>query len=117
MWEEIQELKYREGNEERFAELQETLDQALLANEDGNDDNFNLSKALDNYTQVNIDLKSLGVLDSQARKGGESISDADFLNRERCLAESRLIKSKIIYKLHADLELTAAEQKYRTAWQ
>ena len=51
-------------NDKRFDELQETLDQALLASEIGNDDNFNLSKALDNYTQVNIDLKSLGVLDS-----------------------------------------------------
>jgi hypothetical protein len=38
------------------------------------------------------------------------------LARERCLAESRLIKSKIIYKLHQDIDLSPAEEKYRKAW-
>jgi len=71
---------------------------------------------MDVHTQINIDLKSLGVLDSPQRKGGESISDAEFLTRERCLAESRLIKSKIMYKLHQNIKLTPAESKYQKAW-
>jgi hypothetical protein len=36
--------------------------------------------------------------------------------RERCLAESRLIKSKIIYKVHQGLPLSSQEQKYLKAW-
>jgi hypothetical protein len=58
-------VKNMPDNDKRFDELQETLDQALMSSDIGNDDNFNLSKAMDNYTQVNIDLKSLGILDSQ----------------------------------------------------
>lgn len=36
--------------------------------------------------------------------------------RERCLAESRLIKSKIIYKVHQGLPLSSQEAKYLKAW-
>jgi coproporphyrinogen III oxidase-like Fe-S oxidoreductase len=36
--------------------------------------------------------------------------------RERCLAESRLIKSKIIYKVHQGLPLSSQEEKYLKAW-
>jgi hypothetical protein len=36
----------------------------LLKNERENEDNFNLSSALPNYVKINVDLKSLGVLDN-----------------------------------------------------
>lgn len=64
---------------------------------------------------INIDIESLGVLEKteQTRSG---LTDAQFLMRERCIAESRIIKSKIIYKMDHDLDLTSSEKKYLKAW-
>lgn len=36
--------------------------------------------------------------------------------RERCLAESRMIKSKIIYKVNHDMPLSKPERKYLKSW-
>lgn len=44
------------------------------------------------------------------------MSDEEFLSYRRRVAETTLIKSKIMYKLHKDEDLTASEKKYLTAW-
>ena len=39
-----------------------------MKTENDNEDMFNLSKGLDNFVQVKLDLKSLGVLDAKTTK-------------------------------------------------
>lgn len=39
-----------------------------------------------------------------------------FLEKERCRAESNLIKARIAYKLHSDVALSPNEKKYLEAW-
>ena len=97
--------------------MRKELENILIKIERENEDNFSLSKGLDNYVKVNVDLKSLGVLDApDSVRIDSSVSDDDFLNRQRCLAESTLIKTKIIYKLHHNLELSAQEAQYLSVW-
>jgi hypothetical protein len=82
-----------------------------------NEDNFSLSKGLDNYVQVNIDIKSLGVLAApESERQEASLSDEAFLEKQRCVAESTLIKSKVMFKLHHNLELSPQEFSYLQAW-
>lgn len=98
------------------------MDEILVSAQQGNDDNFNLSAAHDSYAQINIDLKSLGVLDLAPTKElnpwdiSASNSDEEFLARERCRAEARLIKAKIIYKVYQHQPLSSAERKYKSEW-
>ena len=44
--------------------LQKELDNILIKIERENEDNFSLSKGLDNYVKVTVDVKSLGVLNT-----------------------------------------------------
>jgi hypothetical protein len=88
-----------------------------MKHEKENEDELNLSRALKSHVKVHVDVQSLGVLDQRTSvKQNKSISDEDFLARERCLAESRLIKTKIAYKLYEDLPLSSAEKNYLDAW-
>ena len=78
-----------------------------------NEDNFSLSKGLDNYVKVTVDVKSLGVLDTPTvARQDEFLSDEEFLNKQRCVAESTLIKSMLIFKLHHNIELSYQEFEY-----
>ena len=93
--------------------LQKELDNILIKIERENEDNFSLSKGLDNYVKVTVDVKSLGVLNTPtSEKKEESLSDEEYLNKQRCVAESTLIKSKLIFKLHHNLELSTQEYEY-----
>jgi hypothetical protein len=98
--------------------LLEQLENALVNYRRGNEDFFNLSKSLDNYLDVSVDVKALGVLSDHVKidpiKG--SLSDAEFLAKEKVLAETALIKSSIIYKCHNGLPLSANEKRYAKAW-
>lgn len=107
IYEKVQE-KHRNFEESGVEQLADELDRILMKNEKENEDLFNLSSPLGNYVNINIDIESLGVLEktSQTRSG---LTDAQFLLRERCVAESRIIKSKIIYKMDNDLDLTGSE--------
>lgn len=84
----------------------------------GNEDFFNLSKALDNYLEVKVDVEALGVLADTSNMDplSANLSDAQFLYSKRIMAETALIKSTIIYKCHSNTELSGLEQKYATKW-
>ena len=88
-----------------------------MKNEKENEDLFNLSSSINQYIWINVDLQSLGVLDHNlAGIRNNSISDKEFLHKERCVAESRLIKTKIIYKLSKDIQLSQNEKLYLKEW-
>ena len=116
IWDEIAEKK-KVHDLEAIPQLERELEEILQKQEKENEDVINLSQALKSHIKVNIDVQSLGVLDQRTSvKQNSSISDEAFLAHERCLAESRLIKTKIAYKLYEDLPLTKAENKYLDAW-
>lgn len=94
------------------------LDTILDSSQRGNDDNFSLSQALLQHTNISVDLESLGLMDqaTHTQNAGESITDQQFLDRSRCQAESHLIKAKIVYKLYKNLDLSENEKKYQQAW-
>ena len=61
--------------------LSTELENILLKNFKENEDLQNLSSALENYVQVNVDLKSLGVLDHSLTNTtrNTSLTDAELL--------------------------------------
>lgn len=116
IWDEIAEKK-KIHDIDAIPALERELEEILQKQEKENEDVINLSQALKSTVKVNIDVQSLGVLDQRTSvKQNESISDEAFLAHERCLAESRLIKTKLAYKLYEDLPLSKAETKYLDAW-
>ena len=83
------------------------IEDILLKREAEDNDFVGLSSAINKYLNVQVDIKSLGVLDQVTHvKQNKSVSDAQYLHKDRCLAESRLIKTKIMYKLYEGLPLT-----------
>lgn len=80
----------------------------------GNEDFFNLSGSLENYLNVSVDVKALGVLPDNSRIDPvtNSLSDKQFLENYRAAAETTLIKSTIIYKCHKGLPLSGPEKQY-----
>ena len=50
------------NQQDKAAKLLEQLENALLNYHRGKEDFFNLSKALDNYLEVKVDVKALDVL-------------------------------------------------------
>lgn len=59
----------------------------------------------------------MGVLNAPlSERLDASLSDDAFLDKHRCVAESTLIKSKLIFKLHHNLELSEMEFAYLSAW-
>lgn len=71
-----------------------------------------MSKSLDNYLDVSVDVKDLGVLPDRAKLDPvvDSMSDSAYLDKQRVLAETSLIKSTIIYKCHHNLPLSELEK-------
>ena len=51
----------------------EQIENALVNYKRGNEDFFNLSKALDNYLDVSVDIEALGM--TEARPQGDPIYD------------------------------------------
>lgn len=77
-----------------------------------------MSKSLDNYLDVSVDIKDLGVLPDRAKLDPvvDSMSDSAYLDKQRVLAETSLIKSTIIYKCHHNLPLSELEKQYSRDW-
>lgn len=62
MYEEYKQAANDPNQKEKAAQLLEQLENALMNYRRGKEDFFNLSKALDNYLDVKIDIEALGVL-------------------------------------------------------
>ena len=69
-----------------------------------NEDLLGLSGSLSNHVEVNYDLRTLVksefVYDIEPELVDKSITDEEYLASYRRRAETKLIKSKIIYKLY-----------------
>ena len=83
--------------------LQEKVDDMLLQNYYENEDTLSLSHHLGSEVKIEYNIKSLmkseNVYDIDPELIDPEISDAQFLLFQRKRAETKLIKSKIIYKL------------------
>ena len=105
LYEEYQLARKDPKQQDKAEKILEQLENALVNYKRGNEDFFNLSKALDNYLEVSVDIESLGM--TEARPEGDPIhdglSDALFLRKQRALAETALIKSTIIFKFHNNI--------------
>ena len=86
--------------------------------ERGKEDHINLSHSLRNSLKVSIDHETLKLSQdrSSTRLSDEGVSDDQFLDLQRRRAETLLIKSKIVYKLHQDKQLSTAESNYLYQW-
>ncbi len=58
-------MKHIDGAEAEIQAAVKEIENILMKTENDNEDMFNLSKGLDNFVQVKLDLKSLGVLDAK----------------------------------------------------
>lgn len=113
----ILEEKQRVFDDSNVEELEDEMERILVKLEKENEDLMALTSSLKSIVSINVDLKSLGVLDQSMSQGtNNSITDAEFLMKERCLAESRLIKSKILYKIDQGQKLSENEINYLRVW-
>ncbi len=86
-----------------------------------NEDLMNLSSSLKQSISISYDMKSLvkseNVFDMEPELIDSEISDSDYLRQARRRAESKLIKTKIIYKMSQEgVELTPKEKIYLKHW-
>ena len=92
----------------------------LLENLYENEDTLSLSHHLDSEVQIDYNLPSLMksefVYDVDPELINPDISNAEYLFRQRKRAETKLVKSKIIYKVHQGDELSVHEKKYLKTW-
>ena len=83
------------------SDLEKQLEEVLLAEERKNEDNFSLSHGLRARAKI---ISDIGSLLPPARSNPETVfekqmSDEEFLDYKRRLAETNFIKSKILYKV------------------
>ena len=99
---------------------QEILDKALLAQENQELSNINVGTHVHKNYDVSYNIDSLLRDDNNYEYDqditNDSISDDRFLHQQRCQAESRLIKTTILSKLHKGESLTDLETTYLKAW-
>lgn len=108
-------------NEAEFNRLRDELGNLLLNYKRANEDNMQLSSSLPNTLDVGIDLDSLQAVRDGMHQANVDLLDLDlrekhYLKKELARAETNLIKARISYKIHSELPLTAAEEKYKEAW-
>jgi hypothetical protein len=100
--------------------LSSKIDDMLLQNHNENTDTLSLSHHLGHDVEVNYNLRSLMkseyVYDVDPELIDPEVSDEMFLLQQRRRAESKLIKTKIIYKIDQGHELTDSEKKYLAQW-
>lgn len=118
LYEEYQAARKDPRQQDKAEKLLEQIENALVNYKRGNEDFFNLSKALDNYLEVSVDIQALGM--TEVRPLGDPVfdglSDAQFLRKQRVLGETALIKATIIYKCHHDIPLNESERQYCKLW-
>ena len=86
------------------------MDDMLLENLYENEDTLSLSHHLDSEVQIEYNLPSLMksefVYDVDPELIDPEISNAEYLFRQRRRAETKIVKSKIIYKVHQGVDLS-----------
>lgn len=106
--------------EARMAELNKELEDLVINYKRSIDQEFNLSQALENTVDVTIDTDALSTVADRNNHGLRPVDlemSADlFLDKQRCRAETNLIKARLTYKVYSDCELTKQEKKYLDAW-
>lgn len=122
IYEEIKKLEadksqdHKEIIEKKFKQIEDLIMNYKMLNNDA----MNLTKALDNDIEVEIDLASLDAMNPgthQHRTMTErDLSDSAFLSRERCRAETNLIKARIVHKLYSLEPLSDNEKRYLEIW-
>ena len=92
----------------------------MLQNQRENEDFTSISHQFGSEVKVNYNLKSLMkseyVYDIEPELINPEISDQAFLDQYRKRAETKMIKSRIIFKQHEGIELSNSEKKYLNAW-
>jgi hypothetical protein len=110
-----------EASAKRYEALADKMDRILLDVELKNTDLLDLSSSMPSRVNVTYDLKSLikseFIYDLDPDLQNNGITADEFLEIHRRRAESKLIKTKIIYKLyHTNNDLSENESKYLKAW-
>jgi len=99
---------------------QEILDNLLLSKEFHENSNINIGTHVIKNYDLNYDMNTLIRDENDYNVDPDlyaaDITDHQYLNKQRRLAESNLIKTKIITKLHHDEPLSESEKKYLKAW-
>ena len=94
--------------------FQEKIDDMLLQNRLENEDTLGLSASLESEVKINYNLKSLMksefVNDIDPDVIDPSLNDREYLILARKRAETKLIKSKILYKMDQGHKLSSLEQ-------
>jgi len=92
----------------------------LLQNHNENTDTLSLSHHLEHEVKVDYNLRSLmkseHVYDVDPELIDPDMTDEVFLAQQRKRAETKFIKTKIIYKIDQGHNLTENEQKYLAQW-
>ena len=75
---------------------------------------------MDNTVEVTIDIGAFSPVQDRDNLGLSPVemeSSADiYLMQQRCRAETNLIKARLAYKIHSDIELSANEKEYLDIW-
>lgn len=116
-WRKIKEAKSEDGQRRLdgiMRSFQEKIDDMLLQNKLENEDTLSLSHQLESEVKIKYNLKSLMksefVNDIDPDVINADLTDAEYLHLARRRAETKFIKSKIIYKLDQGHTLTKNEQ-------
>lgn len=110
-----------EKMKERNRVVHSLVDKMLIENEFENEDVNSLSHALRTNVKVNYDVKSLmtseSIYDVDPDLENLGLSDSEFLEKQRVRAETKFIKTKIIFKLYeGSLDLSVNEKRYLKYW-
>jgi len=99
----VNDKKTSENAKSTLKTLSDKIDDMLLQNRDENEDRTSLSHHLGTSVEIKYDLRSLmksdQVYDIDPELVDAEMSDEAFLTQQRKRAETKLIKTKIIYKM------------------
>lgn len=110
-----------ERGEKRRQVLQDKLEETLMASEMRDNDLLDLSSSLKSRVNVKVNIGSLMksefVHDVDPDLANANLTPEEFLEVYRRRAETKLIKTKIIYKLYnSEGQLTPNEKQYLKQW-
>jgi len=107
-------------NTKKKEALQAKLENMILERSFENEDYFAVGYAIPKYTKIEVDLPSLlkteFLTDKESEIVDQGVSAEEYLYLSRRRAETKLIKSKILHKLHYNTQLTENEESYKKSW-